>query len=113
MKKLTKMWANDFISAPTRNRTLNLLIKSQLLCLVELWAHEITKAVNYSTALKFVRVQGIEPWAHGLKGRCSTKLSYTLNVYFTLKRTLNPPDMNVGMLYQAELHPQSLFLSDF
>jgi hypothetical protein len=55
----------DFITigAPTGNRTPNLLIKSQLLCQL---------SYRRKKRSKLVRVQGIEPWAHGLKGRCST-----------------------------------------
>jgi hypothetical protein len=57
-------------SAPTGNRTPNLLIKSQLLCQLSYR--------RWEKGNDTVRVLGIEPRTHGLKGRCSTKLSYTL-----------------------------------
>jgi hypothetical protein len=63
----------ELACAPTRNRTLNLLIKSQLLCQLSYGRGDILLSFTHGiTCIGMVRVAGIEPTTNGLKGRCST-----------------------------------------
>ncbi len=65
----TKLSHFPIHGAPNRSRTHNLLIRSQTLYPIELWAHN-----NYITGVNFTMVApiGIEPTTQGFSVLCST-----------------------------------------
>lgn len=68
------------IDAPKRSRTPNLLIRSQTLYPVELWAHiQFKKIINHlktKSKIKKIGKTGFEPATPWSQTKCSTKLSY-------------------------------------
>lgn len=68
------------IDAPKRSRTPNLLIRSQTLYPVELWAHiQFKKIINHlktKSKIKKIGKTGFEPATPWSQTKYSTKLSY-------------------------------------